>query len=82
MLKLLIKLFDYCLSSLFFSAEYDILYFFSDSDISKDQSAFEAEHHLMDKVGLVEGALSELTHDHHLSVTVGNFIHLHSILSI
>nr|GMD40341.1 protein GLE1 isoform X2 [Ipomoea batatas] len=41
----------------------------SDSDISKDQSAFEAEHHLMDKVGLVEGALSELTHDHHLSVT-------------
>ncbi|KAK2636620.1 hypothetical protein Ddye_031412 [Dipteronia dyeriana] len=45
----------------------DVLYL-SESDASDDETAFEAESYLMDEVGLVEGALVELTHEHQLGV--------------
>ncbi|RAL38792.1 hypothetical protein DM860_013473 [Cuscuta australis] len=40
----------------------------SDTDFFEDEAALEVEQHLMDKVGWVEGTLSELIHDHHRSV--------------
>ncbi|CAL5421246.1 unnamed protein product [Camellia sinensis] len=39
------------------------------SDDSEDESPHETQYLLMEKVGLVEGALSELTHEHRLSIT-------------
>ncbi|KAL7174196.1 hypothetical protein ACSBR2_033450 [Camellia fascicularis] len=39
------------------------------SDDSEDESPHETQCLLMEKVGLVEGALSELTHEHRLSIT-------------
>lgn len=45
---------------------------FSDSDQSEEGLHIELQHDLMDKVGLVEGALSELAHDHQLTIAVGN----------
>ena len=47
---------------------------FSESDASDDEAAFEAESYLMDEVGLVEGALVELTHEHQLGVKVCRII--------
>ncbi|GFY91464.1 hypothetical protein Acr_07g0016600 [Actinidia rufa] len=38
-------------------------------DDSEDELPCESRYALMDKVGFVEGALSELTHEHQLSVT-------------
>uniref|UniRef100_A0A5B6YNB3 mRNA export factor GLE1 n=1 Tax=Davidia involucrata TaxID=16924 RepID=A0A5B6YNB3_DAVIN len=43
--------------------------YLSGSDDSEDELALGTQHHLMDKVGIVEGALSELTHEHQLNVT-------------
>ncbi|CAH9087850.1 unnamed protein product [Cuscuta europaea] len=40
----------------------------SDGQISEDEASIEVDQHLMEKVGLVEGALSELTYEHHLNV--------------
>ncbi|KAL5824978.1 hypothetical protein ACOSQ3_021041 [Xanthoceras sorbifolium] len=40
----------------------------SESDASDDETTFEVESYLMDEVGLVEGALVELTHEHQLGV--------------
>ncbi|XP_059650596.1 mRNA export factor GLE1-like [Cornus florida] len=42
--------------------------YISDSDDSGDESAIETQYHLMDKVGLVEGAFLELTHEYHISI--------------
>lgn len=42
--------------------------YLSDSDQSEEGLHVELQHDLMDKVGLVEGALSELTHDHQLTI--------------
>ncbi|GMP82595.1 hypothetical protein CsSME_00036833 [Camellia sinensis var. sinensis] len=39
------------------------------SDDSEDESPHETQYLLMEKVGLVEGALSELTYEHRLSIT-------------
>ncbi|KAH7565115.1 hypothetical protein JRO89_XS09G0136600 [Xanthoceras sorbifolium] len=39
-----------------------------ESDASDDETTFEVESYLMDEVGLVEGALVELTHEHQLGV--------------
>ncbi|PSS26912.1 hypothetical protein CEY00_Acc08209, partial [Actinidia chinensis var. chinensis] len=44
-------------------------FYISDSDDSEDELPCESRYALMDKVGFVEGALSELTHEHQLSVT-------------
>ena len=41
---------------------------------SEDELPCESRYALMDKVGFVEGALSELTHEHQLSVTVCSFV--------
>ncbi|KAG5567903.1 hypothetical protein H5410_065081, partial [Solanum commersonii] len=41
---------------------------FSDSDQSEEGLNIELQHDLMDKVGLVESALSELAHDHQLTI--------------
>ncbi|KAK1381537.1 mRNA export factor GLE1 [Heracleum sosnowskyi] len=41
---------------------------FSDSEDSEHELVLKGEPYLMDKVGLVEGALSELTHEHRLVV--------------
>ncbi|GMP82594.1 hypothetical protein CsSME_00036833 [Camellia sinensis var. sinensis] len=38
-------------------------------DDSEDESPHETQYLLMEKVGLVEGALSELTYEHRLSIT-------------
>ncbi|XP_059657810.1 mRNA export factor GLE1 isoform X2 [Cornus florida] len=43
--------------------------YISDSDDSGDESALETQYHLMDKVGLVEGPLLELTHEYQISIT-------------
>lgn len=43
---------------------------YSESDDSDNEAAFEAESYLMDEMGLVEGALVELTHEHQLGVKV------------
>lgn len=40
---------------------------YSDSEVSEDESAFGNQCKLMDKIGFVEGALSELTHEQKLS---------------
>ncbi|CAH9083655.1 unnamed protein product [Cuscuta epithymum] len=40
----------------------------SDGQISEDEASIEVDQHLMEKVGLVEGALSELTYEHRLNV--------------
>ncbi|KAF3629863.1 putative spermidine synthase 1-like [Capsicum annuum] len=42
--------------------------YLSDSDQSEDDQHIELQRDLMDKVGLVESALSELAHDHQLTV--------------
>lgn len=42
--------------------------YLSDSDQSEEGLHIELQHDLMDKVGLVEGALSELAHDHQLTI--------------
>ncbi|KAK1578931.1 hypothetical protein Q3G72_034255 [Acer saccharum] len=42
--------------------------YLSESDASDDEKAFETESYLMDEVGLVEGALVEITHEHQLGV--------------
>lgn len=47
---------------------------FSDGEDYEDESALGADYQLMNKVGLVEGALSELNHEHQLTITVGSFI--------
>lgn len=44
-------------------------FYISDSDDSEVELPCRAPYPLMDKVGLVEGALLELTHEHQLSVT-------------
>lgn len=44
-------------------------FYISDSDDSEVELPCGAPYPLMDKVGLVEGALLELTHEHQLSVT-------------
>ncbi|KAL6983797.1 hypothetical protein U1Q18_017172 [Sarracenia purpurea var. burkii] len=44
-------------------------FYISDSDDSEDASSRGAQYALMDKGGLVECALAELTHEHQLSVT-------------
>ena len=49
-----------------------ILYIFSDSEDSEHELVLNREPCLMEKVGLVEGALSELTHEHRIVVMVGN----------
>ncbi|KAK2968632.1 hypothetical protein RJ640_030712 [Escallonia rubra] len=41
----------------------------SDSEDSEDELTHGGQCHLMKKAGLVEGALSEITHEHQLSVT-------------
>ncbi|CAH9107851.1 unnamed protein product [Cuscuta epithymum] len=40
----------------------------SDGPISEDEASFEVDQHPMEKVGWVEGALSELTYEHRLNV--------------
>jgi len=50
------------------------LWCFSDSDDSDVDSALEVQPRLMNKVGEVEGALIELTHDHQLRVNVSGHI--------
>lgn len=45
--------------------------YLSDSDDSDVESALEVQPYLMNKVGEVEGALIELTHDHQLRVNDG-----------
>lgn len=42
--------------------------YLSDSDQSEEGLHIELQHDLMDKVGLVEGALSELARDHQLTI--------------
>ncbi|XP_049350303.1 mRNA export factor GLE1 isoform X1 [Solanum verrucosum] len=42
--------------------------YLSDSDQSEEGLNIELQHDLMDKVGLVESALSELAHDHQLTI--------------
>lgn len=42
--------------------------YISDSEDSEDGLALGIQSHLMEPVGLVEGALSEITHEHQLSV--------------
>ncbi|XP_009782982.1 mRNA export factor GLE1-like isoform X2 [Nicotiana tabacum] len=42
--------------------------YLSDSDHSEEGLGIELQHDLMDKVGLVESALSELAHEHHLTI--------------
>lgn len=49
---------------------------FSDSDQSEEGLNIELQHDLMDKVGLVESALSELAHDHQLTIAVGNLSYM------
>lgn len=46
---------------------------FSDSDSSDYELAFDAQSYLMDEVGLVESALFERSHEHHLQVQVCGF---------
>ncbi|CAH9119926.1 unnamed protein product [Cuscuta epithymum] len=40
----------------------------SDGQISEDEASFDVDQHPMEKVGWVEGALSELTYEHRLNV--------------
>ncbi|XP_070016089.1 mRNA export factor GLE1-like isoform X5 [Nicotiana sylvestris] len=42
--------------------------YLSDSDHSEEGLGIELQHDLMDKVGLVESALSELAHEHQLTI--------------
>lgn len=49
--------------------------YFSDSDQSEGLN-IELQCDLMDKVGYVESALSELAHDHQLTVAVGNLSYM------
>lgn len=54
---------------------------FSDSDDSDVDPAFEVQPYLMNKVGEVEGALIELTHEHQLRVTVSCPIHTNALVT-
>lgn len=50
---------------------------FCNSDDSDDELALGLQSCLMDEVGLVEGALCELTHEHQLEVKVCSSVDLH-----
>jgi len=49
---------------------------FSDSDHSEEGMGIELQRDLMDKVGLVKSALSELAHEHQLTIAVCNFTYM------
>lgn len=49
---------------------FSVILLLSDSGDSDADSSLEAQPYLLEEVGLVEGALFELTHEHQLEVKV------------